>query len=241
MISMPVSIRPLNGAMGGEIVAVDPGLPAAAAAQALMRALAEFGLLVCPEGSLLPAVEAGLANALAGEGRFHCAATGGLAPIHLVERMDPAWRKERPALLFLRAVRVPPEGGESIWSSFHAAYRGLSVPMRHYLAPLHAGHGRYEGHAEVWRPLIAPHPVSGLACLDFSPDFTRQIAGVPEEEARLILKLLRNHLYTPENQLRIPWREGMFVIWDCRLAHHYPVGGFAAAGWRLSGFSARPA
>ena len=237
MTSAPVSIRPMGGILGGEMLAVDPSSPPEVTGAAVAHALAEYGLLVCQEGMISREAEAKLLGLFTADAEFHCAASGGLAPARFAGNMDPAWRSDRPAILFLRAVQLPPGGGESIWSSLQAAYRSLSVPMRRYLAPLHAGHGR-SGHAQVWRPLVAPHPVTGIACLDFSPDFTRSIAGVPEEEAQLILKLLCDHVYTPENQVRIPWREGMFVLWDVRIAHHYPVGGFAAAGWRLSALSA---
>lgn len=239
MTFKPVSIRPLGGVLGGEIIGIDLTSPAAVAGKALTRALSEYGVLVCRTGNI-PLQEARfLAGLFSQDARFHCAASGGLPPSRFAEVMDPAWQAERPAAILVRAEQVPSQGGESIWSSLHAAYRSLSAPMRRYLATLNAAHGRHESHREIWRPLISPHPVTGDACLDFSPDFTHEIGGVPEEESRMILELLRNHVYTPENQIRIPWYEGMFALWDSRIAHHYPVGGFAAPGWRLTGFCSR--
>lgn len=239
MTFMPVSIRPLSASLGGEILGIDISAPPASAATALAHALSEYGVLVCRDGNIPPGEARYLAGLFSRDARFLCAATGGLPPSRFAEVMDPAWQAERPAAILVRAEQVPAQGGESIWSSLHAAYRSLSAPMRRYLATLSAAHGRCESQVDIWRPLIAPHPVTGDACLDFSPDFTLEIGGVPEEESRLILKLLRNHVYTPENQIRIPWSEGMFAIWDCRIAHHYPVGGFSAPGWRLTGFCSR--
>lgn len=237
MTSAPVSIRPMGGALGGEIVGMGSLSPSSTGA--LLRALAEHGVLICRDSHLSLDDMQRLTGLFSREARFHGAASGGLPPARFAWSMDPSWQPERPAALFVSAEQVPPQGGESIWSSLEAAYRNLSVPMRRYLATLNAGHGRHEGHVEVWRPLVAPHPLTGNACLDFSPDFTHRIGGVPEDEGQLILELLRNHVYAPENQIRIPWCEGMLVLWDCRVAHHYPVGGFAASGWRLTGFSAR--
>ncbi|MEW6091670.1 MAG: TauD/TfdA dioxygenase family protein [Parvibaculum sp.] len=239
MTSKPLFIRPLGSALGGELSAIDIAAPAAHAASALAQALSEYGVLVCRAGHIAPEEAAFLSGLFAQDARFHCAASGGLPPSRFAEAMDPAWQAERPAAILVRAEQVPSLGGESIWSSLRAAYRSLSAPMRRYLATLHAAHGRDEDHVENWRPLIAPHPVTGDACLDFSPDHTLRIGGVPEEEGRLILDLLRDHVYTPENQIRVPWSEGMVVLWDCHIAHHYPVGGFAAPGWRLTGFCAR--
>lgn len=239
MTFKPVSIRPLGEVLGGEIIGVDLSLPAAIAGRALTHALSEHGVLVCREGHIPPDEARFLAGLFSQDARFHCAASGGLSPSRFAEVMDPAWQAERPAAILVRAEQVPSQGGESIWSSLHAAYRSLSAPMRRYLATLNAAHGRHEGCLEIWRPLIAPHPLTGDLCLDFSPDFTLEIGGVPDEEGRMILELLRNHVYTPENQIRMPWHEGMFALWDCRIAHHYPVGGFAAPGWRLTGFCIR--
>ncbi|MFN4353374.1 TauD/TfdA dioxygenase family protein [Parvibaculum sp.] len=239
MTLKPVIVRPLGGILGGEVLGIDLSAPAAGVGRALACALSEYGVLVCREGNIPLEEEQFLGRLFSQDARFHCAASGGLPPARFSEAMDPAWHDERPAAILVRAEQVPAQGGESIWSSLHAAYRSLSAPMRRYLATLNAAHVCPEGQMEIWRPLVAPHPVTCEACLDFSPDFTSQIGGVPEEESRLILKLLRNHVYTPENQIRIPWCEGMLVLWDCRIAHHYPVGGFAAPGWRLTGFSSR--
>lgn len=237
MTLKPISIRALSGVLGGDVLGIDLSAAPAAIACALAAALREHAVLVCRDGNIRPEAARLLVRLFSQDARFHCAASGGLPPSRFAEMMDPAWQQERPAAILVCAEQLPHRGGESIWSSLHAAYRSLSAPMRRYLATLNAAHGRRDGHAEIWRPLIAPHPVTGEACLDFSPDYTHEIGGVPDEESRLILKLLRNHVYKPENQTRIPWSEGMFVLWDCRMAHHYPVGGFAAPGWRLTGFS----
>lgn len=236
MTSAQVSIRPMGGVLGGEILGV--GALSSHNAGCLLRALAAHGVLICRDNRISLEDMQRLTGLISREARFHGVASGGLPPARFAWSMDPSWQPQRPAALVVSAEQVPPQGGESIWSSLEAAYRNLSVPMRGYLARLNAGHGRSEGHVEVWRPLVAPHPLTGTACLDFSPDLTHRISGVPEDEGQLILELLRNHVYAPENQIRIPWCEGMVVLWDCRIAHHYPVGGFAASGWRLTGFSA---
>lgn len=236
MTSKPVSVRLLSGILGAEILDLD-GSSVKATRECLFRLLARHGVLICRDGELAIRSAGALAGLFMPDAR--------LSSVMSTEHMsDPAssgitssWQEEKPAAMIICAERVPPEGGESIWSSLEAAYGNLSAAMRRYLAPLTAAHGMDGGRA-AWRPLIAPHPLTGCPCLDFSPEFTYRIGGVPEEEGRLILKLLRNHLYTPENQIRTAWTEGMIAIWDCRLVHHYAVGGFVMPGWRLAGFSA---
>ena len=222
MTSRLVSVRLLSGVLGAEILDLD-FCSQEAVRDCLFRLLARHGLLICRDGDL--AIHA--AGMLAGL----------FMPDAGLSDAAPERRGDLPAAMILCAERVPQEGGESIWSSLDAAYANLSASMQHYLAPLTAAHG-LAGSKVVWRPLIAPHPITGHPCLDFSPEFTHRIGGVPEEEGRLILKLLRNHLYTPENQIRTAWTEGMIAIWDCRLVHHYAVGGFVMPGWRLARFSA---
>lgn len=222
MTSKLVSIRLLKGVLGAEILDLD-FYSKEAVRNCLFQHLAQHGLLICRDSDLAIRSAAVLA--------------GLFMPDKGLSGARFAGQKELPAAMILCAERVPPEGGESIWSSLAAVYASLSASMQHYLAPLTAAHG-FAGGNIVWRPLITPHPLTGFPCLDFSPEFTHQIGGVPEEEGRLILKLLRNHLYTPENQIRTAWTDGMIAIWDCRLVHHYAVGGFVMPGWRLARFSA---
>lgn len=222
MTSKLVYLRRLKGVLGAEILDLD-FCSKEAVRDCLFQHLAQHGLLICRDSDLAIRSAAILA--------------GLFVPDTGLSDARSATRRELPAAMILCAERVPPEGGESIWSSLDAAYASLSTSMQNYLAPLTAAHG-FAGGEVVWRPLITPHPLTGFPCLDFSPEFTHQIGGVPEEEGRLILKLLRKHLYTPENQIRTAWTDGMIAIWDCRLVHHYAVGGLNTPGWRLARFSA---
>ena len=246
MESEPVCIRPFGGALGGKIIAIDPSSPSSArVGEGVARALARYGVLFGCTRALGLENTAALAGLLGLQNRISGVAPGArpcsLADCRMPERValmtDPLWRTEMPSALLLHADELPPRGGESIWSSLAGAYDGLSVPMRRYLATLGAAHGRPHGGKEVWRPLVATHPLTGEAYLGISPDFTRRLGGVPEDEGDAILRMLRNLLYLPENQIRVPWARGMFALWDCRIAHHYAVGGFAEGGWQFSGFS----
>ncbi len=225
MESGSVFFRPLGGALGAEIRGIDLSPRASAGmGEALGRALADYGVLF------------GCGHALGAGGLSHLAGllgarnAAGIAPM-----AEPCRQSGLPSMLLLHAEEVPPGGGESIWSSLAAAYDCLSSPMRRYLATLAVAH-RVSGGEETWHPLVAAHPLTGRSHLAISPDFTSRLGGVPEEEGEAILDMLRNLIHLPENQIRIPWTKDMFALWDCRLAHHYAVGGFAAAGWRFGVF-----
>ena len=50
---------------------------------------------------------------------------------------------EPPSLTALRAIDVPPVGGDTCWGSMYAAYDALSAPMRDMLDGLTAEHSVY--------------------------------------------------------------------------------------------------
>lgn len=243
MKSEAVRIRPCGGALGGKILGIDFSSPSSVSVgDAVSHALAEYGVLFGCARSLGLENMAALADLLGAHGRIPGTVSGMRRSVtpdctlsgRITLMTDPFWRSRIPSMLVLHAEEMPPRGGESIWSSLSGAYNGLSIPMRRYLATLGAAHGLPHGGEETWRPLVATHPLTGREYLGVSPDFTRRLGGVPEDEGDAILRMLRNLLYLPENQIRVPWSKGMFALWDCRLAHHYAVGGFDGGGWQFS-------
>src|SRR3984957_8040444 len=100
---------------------------------------------------------------------------------------DVTFSKTPPLAGILAAKRIPPIGGDTLWSDSVAAYEALSEPMRRFLDGLTAQHSvaksfpperwqsdpafkeRYERavakHPPVRHPVVRTHPVSG--CKDF--------------------------------------------------------------------------
>ncbi|MET8094296.1 TauD/TfdA family dioxygenase [Micromonospora sp. NPDC005220] len=151
----------------------------------------------------------------------------------------------RPPLgSILRAVTLPPTGGDTSWADSQLAYDSLAEPVRRLVDQLVAVHDgnrefgyylaqRRGGRGNVWEgevvtrldpvehPVVRVHPETGRRGIFVNPGFTSHIVGVSEAESRAILDLLYAHLTKPEHLVRHRWRTGDVVMWDNRSTAHY--------------------
>ncbi|MGW0217699.1 TauD/TfdA dioxygenase family protein [Micromonospora chokoriensis] len=151
----------------------------------------------------------------------------------------------RPPLgSILRAVTLPPSGGDTTWADSQLAYDSLAEPVRRLVDQLVAVHDgnrefgyylaqRRGGRGSVWEgevvtrldpvehPVVRVHPETGRRGIFVNPGFTSHIVGVSEAESRAILDLLYAHLTKPEHLVRHRWRPGDVAMWDNRSTAHY--------------------
>jgi taurine dioxygenase len=143
----------------------------------------------------------------------------------------------------LVARMLPPQGGDTLWSSNIAAYEALSPAMQAFLKPLTATHNitqsfpterfamtlqaqeRLEtakrNNPPVSHPVVRTHPVSGRRGLFVSDGFTTHINELSAAESRALLPMLYAHCSKPEFVVRWKWRDGDVAFWDNRLTQHY--------------------
>lgn len=154
---------------------------------------------------------------------------------------DVTFMKRPPAISILRAVELPPYGGDTSWADSQAAYDSLSAPVRalaDQLLAVHDGnrewgaflkrHGAGEWGGEavtelpaVEHPVVRVHPETGRRGLFLNPGFTDRIGGVSYAESRGILDVLYAHLTQPERTIRHRWAPGDVGLWDNRATSHY--------------------
>ncbi|GAA2888382.1 taurine dioxygenase [Streptosporangium fragile] len=151
----------------------------------------------------------------------------------------------RPPLgSILRAVVLPPTGGDTSWADSQLAYDSLSAPVRELVDQLTAVHDgarefgyylaqRRGGRGNVWEgetvtrldpvehPVVRVHPETGRKGIFVNPGFTSHVVGVSEAESRAILDLLYAHLTKPEHTIRHRWSVGDVAMWDNRSTAHY--------------------
>ncbi len=139
----------------------------------------------------------------------------------------------------LRAVVVPPYGGDIQWANMVAAYRALSPTMQAFLATLRAVHRfkRAGGgeNAESYNrkvddkslmtehPLVTVHPETGEHALYASQQFVKEIAGLTMTESDMLLEYLWEHCIRAEFTVRFRWEEGSIAFWDNRSTQHLAV------------------
>ncbi|MCJ2049693.1 TauD/TfdA dioxygenase family protein [Methylobacterium sp. J-070] len=150
-----------------------------------------------------------------------------------------------PAISILRAVTVPPFGGDTLWANTAAAYAELPEPLRDLADRLWALHSNvydYVGgrvtvseegrrrHEEVFtrtvfeteHPLVHVHPESGERSLIVG-HFIQRLLGLTTADSQHLLAIFHDHATRPENTVRWTWRAGDVAIWDNRATVHRAV------------------
>jgi taurine dioxygenase len=153
----------------------------------------------------------------------------------------------RPPLgSILRAVVIPPSGGDTLFSDQQAAFEGLSPVLQDFLSTLTAvhdgqaqfkgildrvGEGKWEGEKilkldPVEHPVVRTHPETGARSLFVNPGFTSHIVGLDRAESDAMLSFLYEHSVQPQFTVRYHWHEGDIGFWDNRTTQHSVVGDF---------------
>jgi taurine dioxygenase len=222
-------------------------------------ALVEHSVLVFPDADLDAASMVGLGRALGTLGiRHHSYTThpdsadvvvltweGDQKPDAAEWHSDMTYRARPPFASILKAVDVPPVGGDTLWASMFAVHDALDPGLRRDLATLEAVHdmgafrtGAYrsggdQGISEALveagtavHPVIAHHPVSGRPYLNVSESFTRFVIGLSAPESGRLLTYLFDLTNRPDFHVRVRWQRGTVVLWDNRGTQHYAVADY---------------
>ena len=131
----------------------------------------------------------------------------------------------------LRAVSVPPVGGDTIWTSTCAAYEELSSATQRFVDELHAYHdsstlNRRDPHLEITgavHPVVIDHPHNGRRAIFVNPMFTRHVVELSSRESVRVLSLLEEFVQAPSHQVRWHWEPGTVAMWDNFATQHYVV------------------
>jgi taurine dioxygenase len=228
-------------------------------ADLIHSALVEHSVLVFPHADLDAKRMVQLGNALGTLGiRHHSYTThpeyedvvvlaweGDRKPDAAEWHSDMTYRRQPPFASILKAVEVPPVGGDTLWASMFAVHDALDAGLRRDLAQLEAVHdmgafrtGAYrEGGDEgmsaalakagtAVHPVIAHHPVTGRPYVNVSESFTRFVIGLSAPESARLLTYLFDLINRPDFHMRVRWQPGMVVIWDNRGTQHYAVADY---------------
>ncbi|WNI20743.1 TauD/TfdA family dioxygenase [Streptomyces sp. ITFR-16] len=150
-----------------------------------------------------------------------------------------------PAFSILRAVVIPPYGGNTLWSNTAAAYAELPEQLRALADSLRAVHSNDYDYAalrpnavpealakykEVFtstkflteHPVVRVHPETRERVLLLG-NFVQRISGLTGRDSRALVDLFQSHIERPENTVRWDWQVGDVAIWDNRATQHYGV------------------
>jgi taurine dioxygenase len=164
---------------------------------------------------------------------------------------DVTFEQAYPQVSVLRAVVIPPAGGDTVWANTEGAYDELPASLKVLADQLWALHGNDYDYAatriepdahgakryqEVFtrrlirteHPLVRVHPETGRRTL-VSGHFIQRFVGYNSQDSRLLYDLFQNHITRLENTVRWRWSEGDVAIWDNRATQHYAINDYGDA------------
>ncbi len=154
---------------------------------------------------------------------------------------DVTWRPEPSLGSILRAIELPPVGGDTLFADMTAAFENLSPEMRRWIVGLTAVHdiarvfakrlGKSveELHAKFppsEHPVVRTHPETGAPVLYVNVGFTSHIKGLSPKESDWLLQHLYAQAAIPEYQCRFVWAPGSIAFWDNRACQHYAASDY---------------
>jgi len=147
-----------------------------------------------------------------------------------------------PLATALRAVQVPPFGGDTCWSSMGAAWEAMSPHMQrmldgltavHSVAPTIARMREYGAHFEAaytarnareqTHPVVVTHPETGRKALYVNESFVTRIVELSAPESAAVLAFLFRHVERPDFTMRWKWAAHDLAFWDNRAVQHFAV------------------
>lgn len=146
----------------------------------------------------------------------------------------------RPSLgSMLYAREVPPEGGDTHFTSLPTAYDRLPDDLKARIADLKAVHSYAHVYAlkypdreplteerkaqvpDLIHPVVRTHPATGRKVLYISEYIIKQFVGMSEEASRELLDELNAHATGDDLIYRHRWQAGDLIFWDNRATMHF--------------------
>jgi taurine dioxygenase len=152
-----------------------------------------------------------------------------------------------PLCICMHALEVPKYGGDTAFSNMFLAYEGLSDGLRATLDGLKVvysgkriwsdnakrpkdqqlrvreAHSFTEEQLESVHPAVRRHPVTGRKGLYVTGAYFQRFEGWDEEDSRGLLTYLQTIPHRLQNQCRVNWKPGTFIVWDNRFTQHCGV------------------
>ena len=170
---------------------------------------------------------------------------GGKAKAPGVWHSDVTWRPEPSLGSILRAVELPPVGGDTLWADMGVAYDLLDDATKAEIDELAAVHDYMRAfawlypedkradaraaHPLVEHPVVRTHPETGRKTLYVNASFTSAIKGRDDDRGKQLLRRLERQATIPDVQVRFKWEPGSVAFWDNRATQHIVSNDFLPA------------
>jgi taurine dioxygenase len=146
---------------------------------------------------------------------------GRTTPPRSVFHVDTSYVRRPPAYTALRAVAIPAEGGETLFTNRYCAFDTLPPDIRsqldgrtikHVVTGLDLGD---DDETAAEHPVFRTHPISGRTALYMTtPKRCAAISGMDAAQAGEMIGFLFEHSTNENNIHRHAWSPGDIVMWD---------------------------
>ncbi len=259
-----IEVRPLGPVIGAEILGLDLARGFDDATCRLVRkALLDHLVIFLPGQKIGPAEQLAFARHFGDIEPPHPVfdRVAGVPEVTVIEQngdgslYNDAWHtdvtfRDKPAMASILHCQIAPEsgGGDTLWSSLHAAWEGLTPVVRTMIEDLTAVHDYYlafgssvldgRGGIEklardivelppVEHPVVRTHPETGRKGLFVNRAFTKEIRGLGSVESAHILRMLWECAEHPNYQVRRSWKPHDLAMWDNRCTMHLASSDFS--------------
>jgi taurine dioxygenase len=166
-------------------------------------------------------------------------AAGDLGDGEVKWHTDTWFRERPPSGSFLRALRLPPSGGNTQFLNMCAAYETLPAALKSAIAGRKIHHQTvYDGRGDVrmgmtvpenddpstWpgvdHPIVRTVPGSSRSCLFLGGRRLATMVGLPRDESDVLVDSLWSHAMDERFVWTQVWREDDLVAWDNRCTMH---------------------
>ncbi|HSS10608.1 MAG TPA: TauD/TfdA family dioxygenase [Acidimicrobiales bacterium] len=263
--SIQVEVTPLAGEIGAELSGVDTGGPLEDGVVAQIRqALLKYKVVFLRDQQLDYASQVAFAKRLGPLTLGH--PTIASPPDQpLLEEVDSRhgtrtnhWHTDvtfldRPvAFTLLRAVVIPPVGGDTIWANMVTGYQSLPTELRELADRLRIIHSNAADYSalteraqqspvlqakrdeflstiyETEHPAVRIRPETDERALLLG-GFARTVVGLGPQPSRDLIRILQDYAVRHEHTVRWRWRVGDLAIWDNRATQHYAIHDYGKA------------
>lgn len=152
---------------------------------------------------------------------------GRTTPPRSTFHVDSSYLGRPPAYTALRAVRIPSQGGQTLFTNQYLAYETLPADVvgllegrsiTHVVTGLDLGD---DDETSAVHQVFRRHPISGRTALYLStPSRCAAVSGMAPAEAEEMVRYLFEHSTTEANTFRHTWLPGDVVMWDNRCVLH---------------------
>ena len=264
-----LEVQPLTGVLGAHIVGVELREPLSADVwEEIGNAFADHQVVMFPDQKLSHEQHVAFGRGFGEVIRLpQLHSVEGHPDVQIIRRLatdtgrvvgenwhaDSTYLEEPPRAVVMRAVDVPPYGGDTGFLSMYAAYEALSPAYKALIAPLNVVHSatrifgsaylaqgrRYNasgaktqmdvelGDREMVHPLVCTHEVSGRPFLYLNKTYSQRIEGLTTEESAPIMNFLHEHCARFDFTCRARWHNDQVLVWDNRCTMHRAIPDYA--------------